>query len=226
MSQRLLSFLKELSNHNSKEWMDANRELYLAIKEDFLSDVADILAHLSKEEPLLGELKPKDCVFRQNRDVRFSANKQPYKINLAAYFAIGGKKSEGPGYYLHLQPEGSFLAGGIWMPPAVNLKKIRQEIDYSGKALENILTEREFSKYFGEMEGEQLKTVPRDYDKEHPYIHYLRFKSFIVSRTIKDEEVVSGEYVAHAKTAFEKMKPFHEFLAAALDQADDGAGIL
>lgn len=206
--------------------MDTNRDWYQDVRSEFLEDVATLLSEISTWEPALSAFKPKDCVFRQNRDVRFSANKDPYKTNLAAYFSVGGKKSNGPGYYLHIQPEGSFIAGGIWMPPADVLKNIRQEIDYSGKELEKILTEPDFQMAFGEMEGEKLKTSPKGYDADHQYIELLRYKSFIASSSISDEEVISGKFKEKAIKHFQLIKPFHEFLAKATDEAESGEDLL
>ncbi|MEX2511888.1 MAG: DUF2461 domain-containing protein [Cyclobacteriaceae bacterium] len=226
MSRALLEFLGELSLNNYKEWMEAQRARYLELKDGFLDQVGVILTFLSKQDPGFSVLRPKDCVFRQNRDVRFSANKQPYKTNMSAYFAVGGKKSEGPGYYLHVQPGESFLAGGIWMPAPETLKKIRQEIDYAGQELVNILSAKEIKSYFGPLEGDQLKTSPKDYDKNHPFIHYLKYKSFILSKKITDDQVFSGELVPIAQEAFLKMNPFIAFLAKAVEQAEDGSGIL
>lgn len=226
MENQLLKFLRELAENNSKEWMDANRGWYLDVKAYFLEDVAELLKGLIPIEPGLEVLRPKDCVFRQNRDIRFSPDKRPYKTNFAGYFSIGGKKSPGPGYYLHVQPGESFIAGGIWMPPADVIKKIRQEIDYSGQELEQLFNEPTFKKTFGEMEGEQLKTSPRDYESDHPHIHYLRYKSFIVSRPIADKAIQDGSYKQQALTSFAIMKPFHDFLARALEDAEDGSRIL
>jgi uncharacterized protein (TIGR02453 family) len=226
MSKNYLSFLSHLAENNHKDWMDANRDWYQEVRAEFIDDVAELLAGISTWEPDLSAFTPKDCVFRQNRDVRFSANKDPYKTNLAAYFSIGGKKSNGPGYYLHIQPGGSFIAGGIWMPPSEVLKNIRQEIDYSGNELENILTEPKFQEAFGGMEGEKLKTSPRDYDAEHPYIELLRHKSFIVSTALSDEEIKSGNYKEKAIHHFQLMKPFHEFLSRAIEDAEGGEGLL
>ncbi|MBW3468979.1 DUF2461 domain-containing protein [Arthrospiribacter ruber] len=226
MSKNYLSFLSQLAKNNHKEWMDENRDWYQEVRAEFLQDVAELLSEISKWEPALSAFKPKDCVFRQNRDIRFSPNKAPYKTNLAAYFSVGGKKSNGPGYYLHIQPGESFIAGGIWMPPSEVLKNIRQEIDYSGKELENILTEPKFQEAFGGMEGEKLKTSPRDYDAGHPYIELLRHKSFIVSTSFSDEEIKSGNYKEKAIHHFQLMKPFHEFLSRAIEDAEGGEGLL
>ena len=226
MDNQYLKFLETLSQNNNKAWMDANRDWYLKIKENLLGDVEILLNGISQWEPELSGFKAKDCVFRQNRDVRFSANKDPYKTNLAAYFSVGGKKSSGPGYYLHIQPGQSFIAGGIWMPPADVLKKIRQEIDYSGKELQAILEEPKFKATFGGMQGETLKTSPKGYESDHPHIDLLRFKSFIVSTPLKDSMVIDGTFKNYTVEAFRQMKPFHDFLNKATEEVDDGEGLL
>jgi len=217
----LLNFLTELSINNSKEWMDENRSWYEQEKASFLESVAEILAQLSKWQPGFSELRPKDCVFRQNRDIRFSANKAPYKINMAAYFSVGGKKSEGPGYYVHVQPRGSFVGGGIWMPQAPILKKIRQEIDYSGQELKKLLLSPKIKERFGEMQGAKLKTSPKGFEKDHLYIEYLRYKSFILSHPLSDEEIRSGTYVSSSLEAFSQMRPFQAFFNKAISTADE-----
>ncbi len=222
----VLRFLEELAAHNQKEWMDAHRDWYQKSRRDFLELVDDLLVELVKLEPGLEPLRPKDCVFRQNRDIRFSANKSPYKVNMAAYFAEGGKKSTLPGYYLHLQPGESFLAGGIWMPPAEVLKKIRQEIDYSGGELEKIIQEPSFHERFGEIEGERLKTSPRDYPIDHPFIDLLRLKSFIVTFPLSDRDIVSPGLVEKIMGNFTLMRPFQDFLAKAVEDVETGEGLL
>ncbi|TDQ17547.1 uncharacterized protein (TIGR02453 family) [Algoriphagus boseongensis] len=221
-----LEFLSALAQNNHKEWMDANKKWYLETREGFLEDVGILLKELSEIEPELSAYKPKDCVFRQNRDIRFSNNKDPYKTNFGAYFSPKGKKSPGPGYYLQVQPGNSFLAGGIWMPEADTLKKIRKEIDYSGKELEQIENDPEFKKLFKGIEGEKLKTSPREYEADHPYIEYLRLKSFTVSHPISDKAVESGAFLTFAFDGFKRMKPFNDFLSRAIEDVEDGSGIL
>jgi uncharacterized protein (TIGR02453 family) len=220
MANQYLKFLETLAQNNHKSWMDENKTWYLAVKEEFLNDVSEMLAHISAWEPALSSFKAKDCVFRQNRDVRFSANKDPYKTNFAAYFSVGGKKSLGPGYYVHVQPGKSFIAGGIWMPESETLKKIRQEIDYSGKELEAILIDPKFNKSFPGLEGDKLKNVPKGYEQDHPYIELLKAKSFIVSNSISDGDISSGDFKKKAIEGFRLMKPFHDFLSRAIDDSE------
>lgn len=221
-----LTFLKSLKANNSKEWMDENKKYYQDTKAEFLEDVAVMLKGISEWEPEMLVFQPKDCVFRQNRDVRFSANKMPYKTNFAAYFSPKGKKSEGPGYYLHMSSGDSFFGGGIYMPMSESLKKIRTEIDYSGSELEKIESNQDFKSVFGKIDGEKLKTSPRDYDADHQYIEYLRLKSFTVHSPISDKDINSGNYINLALDGFRKMKPLQDFLTKALEEVNDGSGIL
>jgi uncharacterized protein (TIGR02453 family) len=221
-----LEFLSDLAQNNHKDWMDANKKWYTETRAKLLEDVEIMLKEMTEIEPELSAFKPKDCVFRQNRDVRFSNNKDPYKTNFGVYFSPGGKKSPGPGYYLQIQPGNSFLAGGIWMPEADTLKKIRKEIDYSGAELERIENDPEFKKLFKGIEGEKLKTSPRDYEADHPYIEYLKLKSFTVSHPISDKAVDSGAFLTFALDGFRRMKPFNDFLRQAIEEVEDGSGIL
>ncbi|MDR7132029.1 uncharacterized protein (TIGR02453 family) [Algoriphagus sp. 4150] len=221
-----LPFLTALAEHNSKEWMDANKKWYLETRAEFLEDVAVLLKGIGEWEPELLVFKAKDCVFRQNRDIRFSANKMPYKNNFGVYFSPKGKKSEGPGYYLQIQPDNSFLAGGIWMPMAETLKKIRREIDYSGAELAKIESNPEFKALFGQIDGERLKTSPRDYEADHEFIDYLRLKSFTVSSKISDRDIESGSFINIALEGFRKMIPLQQFLAQAIEDVEDGSGLL
>jgi uncharacterized protein (TIGR02453 family) len=221
-----LDFLSALSENNHKDWMDANKSWYQDTRAKLLEDATILLKEVTEFEPALATFKPKDCLFRQNRDVRFSANKNPYKNNFGIYFSPTGKKSPGPGYYLQIQPGNSFLAGGIWMPEADTLKKIRKEIDFSGEQLQRIEHEPAFKKLFASIEGEKLKNSPRDYEGTHPYIEYLKLKSFTVSHPLSDKAILSGAFLTFTADGFRTMKPFLDFLTQALEEVEDGSGLL
>ena len=136
---------------------------------------------------------------------------------MGAWFDSKGKNSSGPGYYLHIQPGESFLAGGIYMPMPPELKAIRQEIDYNHKEFESILKNKDFKKYFGELGGEKLKTTPKEYDKENPAIEYLKHKSFIVMHKIDDAEMTKKDFTKYLDKVFKAMVPMNTFLARAVD---------
>jgi uncharacterized protein (TIGR02453 family) len=225
MRKDILTFLNLLAENNHKEWLDKNKEWYLEVKTYFLGVVDQLLKDLVEIEPAYAALSPKDCVFRQNRDVRFSPNKNPYKNNMAAYFSEGGKKSDLPGYYLHVQPGASFVGGGIYAPGSEVLKRIRQEIDYSGKKLEIILNQKEFREQFGSLEGDSLKTSPRNYSPDHPYIKYLKLKSFTVSRPLSDDDILSGKFLITTRDTFKIIKPLNDFLHQATDGSESGIGL-
>lgn len=126
-----LNFLKSLKKNNSKEWFDKNRKAYETAKGDFAGFVQEVINQFSKKEPAVSGMLAKNCMFRINRDVRFSKDKSPYKTNMGAYINPGGKKSILGGYYFHCEPGQAFMGGGLWMPMPPELSKIRQEIDYN-----------------------------------------------------------------------------------------------
>ncbi|MDO1447318.1 DUF2461 domain-containing protein [Rhodocytophaga aerolata] len=216
--QAVLQFVSQLKPNNTREWLEANRPMYESAKAEFSEFVRHIIKDLSQLEPGFSLLEPKDCIFRIHRDIRFSKNKTPYKTHFGAYFAEGGKKSTKAGYYLHIEPDGkSMLAGGVYMPPPEDLKKIRQEIDYNGEQLRNILNTQSFKKYYGTITGEKLKTTPKGYSPEHPDIELLKQKDFIATHYVEDSTVIQPDYLSYCMKAWKALKPLNDFMNAALD---------
>lgn len=197
--------------------MDQHRGLYEAAKEAFKNLVAYLLAEMSAvDESLLG-LQPKDCIFRNNRDIRFSKDKSPYKLNFGAYLSEGGKKGGQAGYYLHLQPFGeSFIAGGMYGPSGEALYKIRQEVDYNAGALKKITDEADFCRYFKEIQGEKLKRPPKGYAADHPNIELLKLKDYLVMHNMTDAEVTSDDFPRQSVKLCKAMMPFVHYLNVAI----------
>lgn len=213
-----IKFLKSLSKNNNKPWFEAHKADYQEAKADFESVVQQILDGLCKQEPILIGLEVKDCTFRIYKDVRFSKDKTPYKTNMGAAFSPGGRKSIRPGYYFHLEPGGnSFAGGGLWMPEAPVLKKVRQEIDYNFEEFQQLISNKEFMKVFGKIEGESLKTAPQGYLPDNPAIAYLKLKSFTVWHHISDDVIQQPALVREILKTFAVMQPFVKFLDRALD---------
>jgi uncharacterized protein (TIGR02453 family) len=211
-----LDFLRELEKNNTREWFDINRNLYELSKTELTKITDELIHRIGVFDPAIASLSPKDCIFRIYRDTRFSKNKVPYKNNVGASFTDGGKKSPKAGYYLHIQPGASFLAGGIWMPEAPVLHAIRQEVYFNHSVLNKILENPGFKKSFGQLEDHQLKTTPKGYDKEHPAIDLLRYKSYVVSHPLSDKEVASPQLAENAAGVFQEMVPFIQYLNAAV----------
>lgn len=217
-----LEFLSELATNNNREWMAANKKRYEKARLAYLDLVDAVLHELQKSEPGLSHLKAKDCVFRLNRDVRFSADKSPYKTNFAAYICPEGRKSFAPGYYLHLQPGNTFIAGGIYMPGSDWLKKIRQEIDYNAEPLLAYLTGKEIQSTFGDMEGESLKRAPKGYQEEHPQIALLKRKSFLLQHAFNDAALLESGLAHTIAGKFKLLKPFLDYFRVAIEEVEEG----
>jgi uncharacterized protein (TIGR02453 family) len=213
-----LKFLKDLEKNNNRPWFEAHRKQYELAKEDFLLLTEKLIAGIAAFDKPIAVLKAKECTFRINRDVRFSKDKSPYKNNIAGYFNRNGKKGNGAGYYLHIEPGKSFVAGGIWMPEPKDLIKIRQEIDYSFDDWKKIISNPSFKKTFTEgIKGEALVRPPKGYDEDNPAIQYLKQKSFIVSKPFTDAQVQSKTFIKDVANTFKAMKPLVDFVNAAVE---------
>ncbi len=218
INSETLKFLKTLEKNNNKEWFDHNRKTYEQAKANYLDFVEEVLGRMKKIDTSLADLEPKQCVFRINRDVRFSKNKSPYKTNMGASFSKGGKKVQCAGYYFHLEPGASFIGGGFWMPMAPELNKIRQEIDYGLEEFNTILNKKKFKTSFGSLsESEKLTRPPKGYEAENPAIELLKLKSFIVMKEVKDAELTGKELANKIVDHFETMMPLVDFLNKAID---------
>ncbi|PZX62781.1 DUF2461 domain-containing protein [Hydrotalea sandarakina] len=220
LNKSTISFLKNLAKHNNREWMQANRPAYEAARADFLQFTQQVLTGFAKHEPDLLPLQPKDCVFRQNRDVRFSADKSPYKINMGAAFSKGGKKSVLAGYYFHLEPGKSFVGGGLWMPDKALVQKVRQEIDYCWDEWQLMLKNKSFQKHYGDFSREPamvLQREPKGYDKNNPAIAYLKMKSWVAAQPLTDAALTESDLVKNVIDAFKALQPFVHFMNRAIE---------
>ncbi len=213
-----LKFLKDLKKNNNKSWFDDNRKNYESARSDFNALTEKLIASISSFDPPIGSLMVKECVFRINRDVRFSKDKKPYKNNMACYFNKNGKKGSGAGYYLHIEPGNSMVAGGIWMPESSDLTKIRQEIDYSFSDWKKLIADKSFKKTFTEgiTSNENLVRPPKGYDEDNEAIKYLKMKSFIVTKFFTDKELLSKNFITEVSKTFKTMKTLIDFLNTAL----------
>ncbi|MEK0413131.1 MAG: hypothetical protein RL070_619 [Bacteroidota bacterium] len=216
-----LQFLKALDKNNNKAWFDAHRKQYDAAKLNFAELTQQVITQFGKKEPSIALLQPKECVFRINRDVRFSKNKAPYKNNMGASIKAGGKKSLLAGYYIHLEPGGkSFVGGGLYMPDAAIVGKVRQEIDYNYTRFLRIVENKKFIAQYGGLdfsEGLSLVREPKGYEKENPAIKYLKLKSWIATSPLSDTALQDKNLATQLTKAFEYLQPLISFLNEALE---------
>lgn len=212
-----LDFLKDLVENNNRDWFLEHKNVYEQARENVIEFAGELLRELSKTDPLVNAATdPKKCVMRIYRDVRFSKDKTPYKNNFGINFKTGAGNAE-LGYYLHIQPEKSFVGGGYWMPQAEHLKAIRQEIDYNGADLNAIVSEASFIDDFSAFDQqEQLKNNPKGYEADHPYLNLLKLKSFAAVHSLSDKELTEKSAVEKAVKYLEKIHPLNNFLNQAL----------
>lgn len=215
-----LTYIKKLQKNNNKPWFEENRLLFNEAKDDFEKLVKDIITSFGKVDADIAPVEAKNCIFRQYRDIRFSKDKTPYKTHMGASFDKGGKNSGFAGYYLHLEPGNKSMAGGgIWMPEAAQLKKIRQEIDYSWDEFSGIINQKDFKKVYGDLEhGEfKLSREPKGYEKDNPAIEYLKLKSLVAMQTLTDDDLVSKGLLQKIVSAFTALMPLIKFINRSLE---------
>lgn len=211
----VLPFLRKLKKNNNKAWFDANRALYESAKEEVHDLVRQLVAAYGKTDATIAHLEPRDCLFRINRDVRFSKDKSPYKTNFGIAITSGGKKSPLAGYYLHIEPGEGFVGGGLWMPTPPVLASVRQEIDYNYDEFKGLLKSTGFKKQYGELyagDDVKLTRVPKGYEADNPAAEFLKLKSFLAMRKLSDDEMDAAQLVKQATDAFKVLKPVIDFL--------------
>lgn len=219
--KEIFDFLKLLEENNNREWFTDNKKFYLSAKAKFDVLVEFIGKEIEKFDPDFKFTKSKDYTFRIYRDIRFSKNKQPYKNNFGAYFSVGGRKSPLAGYYLHLQKGASFFGGGIYHPDKEKLKAIRQEIYYSYKDLDEILSEKTFSKVYSSLMDDKLINGPKDFPKDSPAIEFLKYKSFAVSHQLKDSDVFKDSFANDVLKGFAILMSLNNYLNNAIKLAEE-----
>jgi uncharacterized protein (TIGR02453 family) len=220
LKESTIKFLKGLKRNNKKEWFDKNRSAYDDARSDFETFIQSVISVHSKNDPDIEELIAKKCMFRINRDIRFSKDKSPYKTNFGASMDKGGKKSGFAGYYFHLEPGQSFFGGGLWMPMPETVKKVRQEIDYCFDEFNEIVSSKKFKSLYGDLyTGEDIKLsrVPQGFDKDHPASEYLKFKSWLMIANIDDATLSSKSLLKKTVDGFILLQPFLRFLNRAIE---------
>lgn len=213
----VLDFLTQLKLNNNREWFQENKKWYDASKKEVENFVSEIIPTISAIDPGLQTPPMKDCMFRIFRDVRFGADKSPYKTNFGAFIARGGRKSSYPGYYFHFEPGESMLAGGVYQPQPETLKLLRNEVYFHSPELKEILEKPLFKKYFNQLgDFDKMKKGPKDFPADFQDIDLLKYRSYIVSQNIADKIVTSDKYQVQILDMVKELQPFMAFLNRAI----------
>lgn len=218
LSKNLLQFLSDLKENNYKEWFHENKTRYQLLKKEFEQFIAQIIVDISQFDASVKNLEPKHCIFRINRDIRFSHDKSPYKTNFGGFIVPGGRNAGFAGYYIHIEPGNCFLAGGIYMPPPDRLKAVRTEIYENTDDFKKILNDKNFKKHFKEISSEdQLKTAPKGFPKDFEDIDLLKHKHYTVMKPIDDSMIFSKKFADEVHETFKALYPFNSFINEAIN---------
>lgn len=221
MSPILFDFLNDLKANNNREWFQANKDRYNKARLEFEAFINNLIPRIREIDPLVDMITAKDCVFRIYRDVRFSHDKAPYKTNMGAYIARGGKGSMLAGYYVHFEPGASMLAGGLYMPPPETLKKVREEIYYQADGFKKIINQKKFLDCFGQIEdSEKMKNPPKGFSKDFPDIELLKFRNYAVMHLVSDETAVKEDFSDYSLAVFRILYPLNDWFNRLLIQSD------
>ncbi|MBI3755889.1 MAG: DUF2461 domain-containing protein [Deltaproteobacteria bacterium] len=217
ISKQTFQFLRDLKKNNNRNWFNNNKEKYQAAAAEFEDFVNVVIPDIARFDKSIAGVSARDCIFRIYRDVRFSKDKSPYKTHFGAWIVKSGRKShDEAGYYIHIEPDGSILAGGAHNPPSDWLMAIRGKIHSNGKEFKKIIGNAIFKKYFREIEGEKLSRPPQGFDVGHPDIELLKQKSYLAVHKVKDNVVMSGDFAKLCAEVFKALYPFDKFLNQAI----------
>ena len=212
--KKLTQFLIELEFSNSKAWFDQNRPRYLELRLEFIDFVTEVIAGVSSFDASVKGIRAKDCLFRINRDVRFSQNKNPYKTNFSAALSAGGRHSSYPIYYVQLGIENSITAGGIYAPPNDQLALIRRFIERHSKKADALLRNKALLEEFGGLDKDAiLSRFPKGFPSGS---ELLKYKSFTASSAFDALELGSAGVLKEVVTKCAKMQALHKYLREAL----------
>jgi uncharacterized protein (TIGR02453 family) len=214
----VFDFLAQLRLNNNREWFLENKKWYEASKKEVENFISGMITAISAIDPSIQTPTMKDCMFRIFRDVRFGADKSPYKTNFGAFIARGGRKTLFPGYYFHFEPAQSMLAAGVYQPEPETLKMLRNEVYYHSTTLKEILGKPSFKKHFEQLgDFDKMKKAPKDFPADFPDIDLLKYRSYIVSSQFTDKAVISDNYPKQVIEMVKELQPFMAFLNRAIN---------
>ncbi|WP_299215877.1 DUF2461 domain-containing protein [uncultured Dokdonia sp.] len=210
----LFNFLERLQLNNTKEWMDLNRKEYQAVRSFFIGWLDELNAKLATVDPEYFDTPGKKAINRINNNLMFAPHKPIYKDHFGAGLDQLTKQGD---FYIEMGLKQCLLAGGFWRPEKSILRSIRDAIDYNGDELIAIIEKPSFKKMFGGLYyDDPLKTAPKGFSKEHPYIDLLRRKTFAVEMTLSRKQILDSHYQEYCIEVYLEMLPFRRYLREAV----------
>ncbi len=221
IEKQTFQFLKDLKENNNREWFTEHKPRFTEAQNNAKAVYKTIQDNLNKHDEI-----DKFKLFRIYRDVRFSKDKTPYKTHFGGSFHRNKPALRG-GYYLHISPGDSFVAGGFWEPNKEDLLRIRKEFEVDASEIREILKEKNYVQHFGgKLEGDELKTAPKGFDKQHPDIDLIRKKGYIAIQRFTDKEVLAPDFLTKVDDSFKALRPFFNYMSDVLTTNLNGESIL
>lgn len=218
-----LDFLNQLKKHNDRDWFNTHKELFIKEQAYIESFADDLLMELNSHD-VIETPSGKKSLHRIYRDTRFSKEKTPYKTNWSGSFRRATKYRRG-GYYFHIETGNSFIAGGFWGPSPDDLKRIRDDFEFDDRPIRKIIKSKNFVSTFGALQGEQLKTTPKGFEKDSKAIDLLRYKQFLLIKKFSDKEVLDNNFLKEVSNTFKNMRPFFDYMSEVLTTDINGIEI-
>lgn len=215
LRKETLQFLKQLEQHNNKDWFTAHRDQYEAAHQNFEDLAAEVLQATAKFDPTVKEITPAKAVLRINRDLRFAKDKTPYHPAFRLSLSQDGKLGNAVGYFFHCEPGAAFAAGGLLGGTPADIKHVRQEIHYNWEEFRGLLHAKAFQSVFGDLKKTSefsLKRPPRGYDETDPAIEYLKLKVFAARHPLTEAKLLADDLPATLMQAFQAVHPLLDFL--------------
>jgi uncharacterized protein (TIGR02453 family) len=222
--EKVLNFLTQIRENNNRDWFEVHRSEYDEATAQFTAFVEKLIHGISQFDPTVAGLKPKDCMFRFYRDIRFSPNKMPFKTHFGAYICQQGKKSPFSGYYFHVEPKGSgyldghLMASGLYGPQPNVLKSVREEIEMNGASFEAAVKK---AKGFVLEDSQALKKVPKGFAADSPWAEYLKLKNPCLFKSFDDAYLLSDDLLEKTLEAYRPTVEFNNWLNKAVEYALD-----
>lgn len=216
----VFTFYRELKENNTREWFEPQKSRFKALESEIKEYTEELKNNLNKTDEI-----ERAKIFRIYRDVRFSKNKTPFKTHFGISFHRKKPQLRG-GYYLHIAPEDSFIATGFWNPEKEDLLRIRKEMEVDAAELRDVIADSKLKSYWGDIEGEELKTAPKGFSKDHADIDLIRKKQFLFVKKFTEKEVLALDFQDQIIKHFEAIRPFFDYMTNILTTDLNGVSLL
>lgn len=213
VTQAMVEYLVGIFHNNNREWFTANKALYTQAKKDFEDIVQQCIDAICKVDSTIPKLAANTCMYRPNRDIRFTKDKRPYKDHFGAFISPNGKNWDGAGYYIHIEPmaESFFAAGNYYYRPTL-VANMREQLVQNPKKFPQIVQKITATKQFDPLGGTALKRMPRGFDAHHQHADLIKLQSYVYKHTYSKTELQSKDFVGINTELSTIVVPFNQYL--------------